>query len=618
MKSTLRLFSAVPITKRGKKKATPKILKETIKRGFVFSPEVIYNVKNLGTLIKLVEKELGLTKEKMNATIHKSWAKVRDAPIEQLVFEQIMHYITTYGFEALGIYNESTVFIPHEKLEIPDIENDFHFRVIRGYTKAQLKKKLLVLLKTGIALKEETIADVVDVAMFVGLTKTDIETIKNREVKIALYDGLQTIPENPTEFLRYVIFKTTDSTLLIKSRKAIESIKEKDNKNIIVLFKRYKDEYGFERLAEIFYRFKPLFLAFRTNDTMKRYVNKIRRLAVKNHSPMNEDYLNSVTRRIARGKLNEDTLKKALKKVSAFRKIRLAYALKYRTLNADSILYKIRNGKGYATEFSFSERTAAKRALDIVLKSLAKDVKKNVDGKKIYIPDNISYSLPSSEKQYTGFFPSGTYIVVPKDMLVGVSWANEKGHRIDLDLSLIGTEKYGWDARYRDGSDILFSGDMTTAGTEVFYVKKQAERAFAVLLNYWNYNKEISVPYKIIVASEKRERLNRHRVVDPNSVLAVAAANINRKQKILGLLITTMTESRFYFAETSVGRNITSSNKEYIKQSKRYMTDFYMNMISLKDVLEMAGAKFTTNKKKCDIDLSPETLEKDTIINLLK
>ena len=42
-----------------------------------------------------------------------------------------------------------------------------------------------------------------------------------------------------------------------------------------------------------------------------------------------------------------------------------------------------------------------------------------------------------------------------------------------------------------------------------------------------------------------------------------------------------------------------------------------LSLIELKDILEKAGAKFVKDKEKCDIDLSPETLEKDTILNLL-
>ena len=79
MKSTIRLFKAVPITAKRKKKPSKVLLEKTISKGFVFAPEVIanYSEKELKLLIKTVEKEVGLTKEQMNSSFHKSWNKVK-------------------------------------------------------------------------------------------------------------------------------------------------------------------------------------------------------------------------------------------------------------------------------------------------------------------------------------------------------------------------------------------------------------------------------------------------------------------------------------------------------------------------------------------------------------
>ena len=226
--STIRLFKAVPITAKNKKRADKKLLEETIKRGFIFSPEVIANHSDaqLAELIKVVEKEVGLASEKMNSSFHKSWKKVKEASIEQLMMEQIVHYITTYGFERLGIYDESSVYIPNEKLELPKVDLDqIRLIVIRGCTKEELREKLLSLLKSGIALGEDTIKDVMEVAVFVKLNEKDLEKIKNKEVKVALYDKMNIIPEDPIEFLRYIVFIVTNSTILIKNKDLIEKIR---------------------------------------------------------------------------------------------------------------------------------------------------------------------------------------------------------------------------------------------------------------------------------------------------------------------------------------------------------------------------------------------------------
>ena len=653
--STIRLFKAVLI-KTKRKKSDNKLLEKTIPMGFVFSPEVIYNYSDYDSLIKLVEKSISITAEKLNKSFHKSWVKVKEADIEQLVVEQIAHYLTTYGkeqpkeyliekeeqwrvdhlaekmielrdFESDKIQDKNYVYIPKEKLEIPELDIDgIRLVVIKGYTKKEIKEKLLNLLSSGIALAEDTIADILAIATFININEKDVEKIKNREVKIALYKHLNIFPENPIEFLRYVVYEITNKTLLIKSPALIDEIKENPSLNLNKLFNEYEKKYSLNRLAEIFYRFKPIFLALRTNKKLKTITNKIRKLAVKNHKPLPEDYLNSITAKIKNDeRITSTKLKTELNKVNTFRKVRLAYALKFRTKNVGSIVYRIRNGKGYATEFEFQNQNIAKWVLDIVLNSIVEDVSKNVKGKKIYIPDNINYSLPATEKQFTGNFPSGTYVSIPNDMIFGIHWKNVKSNRIDLDLSVISpTEKIGWDSSYRtEGRDILFSGDITDArgkngATELFYVKRQSKKALILLVNYYNFDKDVEVPFKIIVAKKKVDNFRANYMINPNNVIAVAESKINQKQKILGLVVTTTEGNRFYFAETNLGRSITSSDSDFVENSRKYLFGFYENTINLKDVLVKAGAKIMKEKNKAQIDLSPEELQKDSILNLLK
>jgi hypothetical protein len=649
MESTLRLFKALPI-KTKKRETNDELMGKTIRRGFVFAPEVIANYSNYDELIRLVEKTIGLTSEQMNSSFHKSWTKVKEADIEQLVVEQIAHYLTTYGKEDPELYliekgiqwgvddlstkvadlddiemdkvqNANYVYIPNEVLNLPDI-GAIQLVVIKGHTKEELTEKLLALLESGIALGEDTIQAAVEVAMFVGLN--DFERVKNKEVKAVLYDHSGLFPENPIEFLRFVIFKATSTTLLIKSPELLQSVKGSNNLNITKVFGDYEKKYGLERLAEIFYRFKPIFLAFRTNERMKVVVNKVRRLAVKNHKPLPEDFLNTITARIGNGEeIITSKLQSELSRVNIFRKIRLAYALKFRTKNVESILYRIRNGKGYATAFSFGSKNEAEVVLNIVLDSIAQDVSKNVGGKKIYIPKYVNYSLPATEKQFTGNFPSGTYVSIPNDMVAGIHWNNVKQHRVDLDLSLIAeTGKIGWDGYYRtDDRDVLFSGDVTDArngASELFYVKKQARKAFIVFVNYYNFDAEVEVPYKILVAKEAVKDFKNNYMVNPNNIVAITNSVINQKQKIIGLLVTAMTGNRFYFAETSIGKSITSGSSKFVTHSRKYLLDFYENTIALRDILVKAGAEVVSEKEEADIDLSPETLEKDSILTILK
>ena len=187
-----------------------------------------------------------------------------------------------------------------------------------------------------------------------------LERIKNKEVRTILYDCLNIVPQNPVEFLRVLVYRASGETLLIKNHNLIKKLKDNPNHlGIISLLHKYKSEYGLEKLSEIFYRFKPLFLTLRTSKGAKQIINRVRRLAKNNHMPMPEDYLDTVTSKLKNSEgIDIKELKTELKKVNLFRKIRLAYALKYRTLETDSILYKIRNGKSYASNFTFYELTS--------------------------------------------------------------------------------------------------------------------------------------------------------------------------------------------------------------------------------------------------------------------
>lgn len=658
MEATIKLFKALPV-ENTKKAQNKELHKKTIPYGFIFAPEVIANYSDYDVLISLVRKTIGISAKEINSSFHKSWAKVRDTDMEQLVVEQLAHYLTTYGKESPIEYLEEKevqwgvpdlankvanlpdvdtrkilsrdanyVYIPNEVLKIPNLKLDsISLVVIKGYTKDELKEKLLQLL-SGIALKEDTIKSALEVAKFVELEAVEVEEVKNKEAKVALYDYLGLVPSNPVEFLRYVVFKTTGTTLLIKNTALIGKIKQSEH-SVYELFYNYMQTHGLERLAEIFYRFKPLFLAFKREEDMKPLINAIRRLAVHYHKPMPQDYLNNITGNITNIKTNQ--LKAELANVNTFRKIRLAYALKFRTKDADSILYRIRNGKSYATCFDFNNHKLADELLDVVLYSIVKDIKKNVLKKKIYIPDFIEYSLPATEKQFTGNFPSGTSVKVSNDMIVGVYWNDVGDNRIDLDLSLMSADqKFGWDGCYRGSlvGDVLFSGDMTSAkygASELFYVKNKKAPNYIIMLNYYNYGrydygdkaKEIEVPFKIIVAKEKAIKFGMNYMVNPNNIVAVSNTVANKRQKILGIMTVEGDNHKFYFAESDMGVSRTSRRNEASEHSRKFLVEYYTNTINLKDVLVRAGAVLVEKKEEAEIDLSPETIDKNSILSLL-
>jgi len=627
--SIIKLFKALPIKVRKGSKPSSKLLMASVSNGILFSEDVIYNYSenDLLSMIDRIKSIIGLSPEDMNASFHKSWKKVRDTPMFQLVFEQLIHYFTTYGYERLGVYSSDYVFIPAEDLEIPSLKEGVYLVLIKGYTDDEIKDKLLSLLSSGIALKGDTVKDIVNVALYLNsndlLDENAISSIRNREARCLLYEYLGIVPEDPVEMLRLMVYQSTGSSLLIKNGDLYSEIRSKQNLNVLRSLRRYWSQYGLDPLGSIFYRFRPIFLSFRTNPGLRRYVNRIRKLARHNHKPMSLSYLDTITARINRGEIIDTIrIKEELDKVNIFRKTRLAYALKYRMTNPRVNLYRVRNGKAYVKGYTFNNIEEASRVYDIVIHSIVSGLD-HLKDKRVYIPDHIVYALPTTEKQFTGDIPSGSYVRIGSDMVFGVHWDNVGNHRIDLDLSLISPEggKIGWDASYRLGNEILFSGDLTDAAngaSELFYLKRvTSKKDLIVFLNYYNYSRDISVPYKILVAKEQVDALEENYMVHPNNVKCITTSSIRSKQKVLGIVSISPTESRFYFSECTLGNSITSSYSNISMMAREYLIKYYTDPISLGDILSRAGCKIVNKREDAEINLSPNTLEKDRIISIL-
>jgi hypothetical protein len=625
----LTLFQAIPIIDLQKTRTTP-IHATTIPFGFVFAPEVIgnYSDEELAAMIPEIEQAVGLTKEKMNRTFHKSWEKVKNAPPEQLILEQLLHYVTTYGFRDLGIYSAESIYIPYEALNIPEIRaGQIKLTIIHGYTHSQLQEKVKTLLSTGVALKETTIKALMECITALNFREIKIDDVKNKEVKCRLCDYLQVTPDQPVEFLRYLIFKATNNTLIIKNDETIESIKAavKNNSEIANLYEKFERKNGLEPLASIFYRFKPLFLAFKTQPLLRHTINRIRKLAITYHQPMPEDYLNTYTAKIKHKEPGLDQLRAVLAHVNPFRKVRLAYALNYRLHAKDAIMFKIRNRKSFATGFDAGDydQKLVRESLDLVLTSLVEDLTEKIRGKTIYFDPLFTYALPATEKQFSGNIPCGSFITLPSNMIIGIHWENLPDEMVDLDLSLMGCTKFGWDGQYRsDGSsDILFSGDITDApdgATEAFYIQKQVPGTYLLMVNHFNRGRESSVPFKMFVARASETPFGYNYTVDPNNVEMIIPNMMDARQKMLGLLLVNPTNTVFYIGETNIGNTITSKQKTFILQARIALETAFMHPILLQDLLLQAGGKKVDRKDRADIDLSVEALQKDIILKLLQ
>ena len=138
------------------------------------------------------------------------------------------------------------------------------------------------------------------------------------------------------------------------------------------------------------------------------------------------------------------------------------------------------------------------------------------------------------------------------------------------------------------------------------------------MVNYFNYNPQIEVPFNIFIASENITKMHMNYMVNPNNVICNVQSKMTEHQQIIGLLSIREDKTNFYITNVNIGKSITARNDDYIEKSRRYMFNYYNNIITLREVLKSNGVEIIKMRDDADIDLSYENLEKDTIINLFK
>ena len=142
IKAELRLFKAY--TDDTKLTGVGIVNQEALKSGLLIVDTCSEEVLTLAVEL------YGIKPEEWNQTFHKSFQTVLDTPIEVLVAQQLIHYFTTYGLEDLGMYNEDLVYIPREKLEVPELDEDIKLIPINKITELNLADRLQTLLTSGI------------------------------------------------------------------------------------------------------------------------------------------------------------------------------------------------------------------------------------------------------------------------------------------------------------------------------------------------------------------------------------------------------------------------------------------------------------------------------------
>ena len=583
----------------------------------------------------------------LNQAFHKSLDTVVNTRDEDLVLQQIFHYFTTYGFKSIGIYSENTIFIPKEKLEVPDLKEDFKLINITQITKEELKTKLWDLITSPIPLSKTTIKDILNLSECLNITKNNIDKVVNRELKIALYDKLDLIPKNNIEFLRYLIYKITGNTLLIKDKATFKALEFSDKIEVLKIMKAYKKSYGLEPLSEIFNRYKPLFLSLKTEDyliddvddiygkkdeeiELNKIINKISKLSKEHHIPFKMSDLDTFASWYKNNKDKDNFLKlleTKLKKENIWRIIKLRNYVSNINGQMEERVYKIRNNRTWVTtkpiDFEFDNGV-----LGVFDKLIISKMKPHLANKKVYLDKDINIVLPQSEKQFVGNLPALSSIEIKKeDVLFGIHWFNLPYESVDLDLKAVSSYyTIGWDADYKKDAKIIFSGDITDApypdgASEYLYFSKDIDfDIISIKVN--NYNMCLDdVPFEIIVAKKPKEKLTSNYIVNPNDIIVRIPGLLIEKNKIeasVGIVVIDEEHIKIVLSNYVTSNRITAENNK-VEEALRTFID--LNSIircNLRYFINKVDATIVDNKNDADIDLSVENLNKNSIIDLLK
>lgn len=402
--------------------------------------------------------------------------------IAELIGRQLMHYFEVYGEGEPGVHsilsNEGRI---------------MKVRLLQGVSVSELSNKIRELVYSNTPVKDA--ATLVSVIQFYKI-EINPNLVKNNEIKMLFgHDDISW--DDGDDAVRFIVYRATGDTLLIKSPEVIAAVKASTNLPANYF---YRNIYP---LAKVFNRHKKIILAAKTGDR-KSAINKISRASKTYHIPIRE----SINKTFIAKALDSDDFD-----LSVLSKIDIADKFKYLNLlegkNTEMNSYVIRNGKVYSeVNDNIVSMDRVNQVKDAVLASLYKDLV-HLRGESILLDKDVDFGLPISEKQSLGRLPYGTQVTVDSDEIsAGMHWKNSGG-AIDLDLSAMdkGNNRVGWGQYSAYGSkNISFSGDVTNApdpkGAMEFMTS--SDRDYGLFINI--YNGQVGATAQIVVGGTKEDR----------------------------------------------------------------------------------------------------------------
>ncbi len=632
----ITMFNVAPKATKENALSFEAVNAESSKYGWIVHPDCCTK-----TVLEWVKAE---AKTNYNKTFYAKWQDITSKTRFELLVDQLLHYASTYGTDfAVG-----NGYVPNQE---PEVEIPYKsFKVIMPATDKEIYDRCVKMLQSGIALESGTL-DVLIEYITEGKRyekyALDIDTVKNKEANIMLMDITGLYGNSAFNMLRYFVYKATGKAMLIKDKATLEAIKQNATK---VDFTKL-NENQLHILASVFYRFKPIFLAFKStisvpssmtteafkraaaklgvgadNTTNASVINRIRRMAVKDHKPFKAGFWETILTEVKPLKEVAEHLEKD--GVNNYKKVTIMQAILAKLQNASGSMYVIRNGKMWVREEAPKPSQSLTSYLMQVYTMLENSLIDSIKDKACAVryPKNVNLTIPTSEKNFIGNYPFGTSVNMADDHnIVGIYWRNEWGTRdFDLHMADIFNRTYGWNAGYTDKDNkIVFSGDMTNAdpeATELFYISQTCPDG-KISVSQFSGNPKSQ--FKLFVARENRstmqyrsyyaEKGHECPMCDPNNVVAEFIIPVdNERDKQCALIV----DNRVYLMDLTQGGGRVPNQKYaqvYIENLKNKCRSF----IDLKPILEKAGfTAVADDDTETEVGLDLTQLSKDTLINL--
>lgn len=630
----IKLFKLVPLSEFVRSQHMRSAY-QCMRRGFIVVTEAGNVINPVPVeVFRAIDAAYGTDALQLNQTFHKSFGTVERMDPELYYTQQVLHYFSTYGHELLGL--KAAPYVPVERLELPAFQ--FNVRAITIIHAGEL----------------ETIQEAIDkyAANTVSPSKAIIEAfrplmhrisiptddIKSFELQVVKHDMDGTVPSDPVSVLRYLVYKTTGETLLIKNRVLLNQIRNTGE------YDAGKVAYAYDilskadqtALASIFLRFKPIFLAYKKFPRCTTLINRLRRMADEYHRPLPLNTVQNFTTLMFANKAKE--CEDILEKASNRDLVKLANHLGVRLATGGKVMpgvFNVRNGRTFVKESAFNDghdhMAMIYDWLVIITDMLSKRLGEKLKGKVFVLPEYIDYAVPVSEKQFVGNIPWGSRIIGVPDgaFTTGIHWFDQKG-RVDLDLHLnSANEHYGWNASHVNGSNVIYTGDQTAApkpngAAEAYWFDPKIGN-FVLSVNLFNGPSgcEFKMFMTDVKPSEKCLRDRNYTFDENKSLFAPIPLKFDgeERQKNLGLFA----DGDFYFYGGAITDAIVPRGNypAFIKG----LTAKVENQWLISELLGQAGAivvdslanakDLTDEQKEQAIDLSPGSLTATTLLDIV-